>query len=190
MGEPAMNLEQRYTYKEYKGWPEDERWELIHGEAFAMSAPTVAHQEWVGEIFYQLKTQLRGKPCKPLVAPIDLLPYLGVSDDFDKADTVVQPDVLVFCRSEQNREKVLVGAPALIVEIASPGTSFRDQTEKLKVYEESGVAEYLMLNPKTLHVMAYRLKDGRYVKPEVWIDPAVVELTSLPGVRLDFTVAL
>ena len=71
MGEPAMNLAQKYSYKDYRTWPEDERWELIHGgEAFAMSAPSTAHQDWVLEVAAQLKTQLRGKPCRsPMSLP-------------------------------------------------------------------------------------------------------------------------
>ena len=73
-------------------------------------------------------------------------------------------------------------------EVLSPATGYRDQTEKLRVYEETGVAEYLVLNPVTLHVWLYRLAGNRFGKPDVWVDPAIVELTSLPGVRLDFTV--
>ena len=188
MGEPAVNLAQKYTYKDYKTWPEDERWELIRGEAFALAAPSTAHQDWAGEIFFQLKTQLWGKPCKPYIAPIDLMPYLAPSDDFDTADTIIQPDVLVICQAEQNRGSALVGAPALVVEVLSPSTGYRDQTEKLKIYEETGVAEYLVLNPATLHVWLYRLAGERFSKPEVWVDPAVVELAGLPGVRIDFTV--
>jgi Uma2 family endonuclease len=183
-----MNLAQKYTYKDYRTWPEDERWELIHGEAFALAAPSTAHQDWVLEIAAQLKAQLRGKPCKPYIAPVDLMPYLATSDDFDKADTVIQPDVLVICDNGQNRGQAIVGAPAFVVEVLSPSTGYRDQTEKLKVYEETKVAEYLVLNPVTLHVWLYRLEGQRFGKPEVWVDPAVVELASLPGVQIDFTV--
>jgi Uma2 family endonuclease len=188
MGEPAMNLERRFTYKDYLEWPEDERWELIHGEAFGMSAPSTAHQDWVGEVFFQLKSQLRGKPCKPYVAPVDLLPYLSVEGALDSSDTVVQPDVLVICRPEQDRQKALVGAPAFVMEVQSISTAFRDQTEKLHVYEEVGVKEYFLLNPVNLTVWAYRLGDnGKYGNPTVWSEPRVIPLVSLEGVALDFT---
>jgi Uma2 family endonuclease len=188
MGEPAMNLEQRYTYKDSKDWPEDERWELIRGEAFALAAPSTAHQDWVLEVGSQLKSQLKGKPCKPFVAPVDLFLGLKPGESIDASDTVVQPDVAVICRPEQNIQKGLVGAPAFILEVQSVSTAFRDQTEKLRLYEEAGVQEYFVLNPVNLTVWVYRLKpDGRYGKPEVWVEPAVIELESLPGVRLDFT---
>jgi len=189
MGEQTMNLEQRFTYKDYREWPEDERWELIHGEAFGMAAPSTAHQDWVLEVAVQLKNQLKGKPCKPYIAPVDVLPSLKSGDDLDSCDTVVQPDVLVICNPEQNVQKALVGAPAFVLEVQSVSTAFRDQTEKLRLYEQAGVAEYWILNPVNLNLWAYRLgPDGRYGKPEVWVEPSVVEMVSLPGVRLDFTV--
>lgn len=78
-----------------------------------MAAPTAEHQDWVGEIFHQLETQLKGKPCKPSIAPVDLLPYVKPGEALHSSDTVVQPDVLVLCRPEQNRQKALVGAPCL-----------------------------------------------------------------------------
>lgn len=186
-----MDLKRRFLYKDYVEWPEDERWELIHGEPFGMAAPSTEHQDWVGEVFFQLKKQLMGKPCKPYVAPVDLLPYLKPGDALGSGDTVVQPDVMVVCHPEQDRQKAIVGAPQFILEVQSTNTSFRDQTQKLRLYEEVGVEEYFILNPVNLALWAYRLgPDRRYGKPEVWSGPAVVEMTSLPGVTLDLTVAV
>jgi Uma2 family endonuclease len=188
MGDPAMDLERRFQYKDYVEWPEDERWELIHGEPQGMSAPTTAHQDWAGEIFHQLKTQLKGKPCKPYIAPVDLLPFLKPGDALNSSDTVVQPDVFVIGNPDQNRGKVVVGAPAFVFEVQLETTSWRDQTQKLKLYEEVGVAEYLMFNPENRTLWASRLgPDGRYGQPQVWVGAVVVDLVSLPGVKLDFT---
>lgn len=190
MADAAMNQVRKYTYKDYKDWPEDERWELIHGEAFAMPSPSRIHQDWVLEIGAQLKAQLRGKPCHPYIAPLDVLPFVEASDDFDSQDTVLQPDVLVVCQKEQEHDKGIAGAPAFVMEVLSPSTGFRDQTEKLKLYEDAGVAEYLVLNPVNRHVWLYRLQNGRYGKPEVWVEPGKVTLASLPGLELDFAVTL
>lgn len=189
MGEPAMDFSRRFLYKDYVEWPDSERWELIHGEPCGMAAPTAEHQDWVLEIGAQLKAQLKGKPCKPYIAPVDLLPYVKPGEALNSSDTVVQPDVLVLCNPEQNRHKALVGAPVFILEVLSVTTAWRDENEKLKVYEAVGVKEFFLLNPSNHHVRAYRLgPEGRYGKPEVWVDPEVVPLISLPGVSLDFTV--
>ena len=110
MGDPAMNLAQRFQYKDFVEWPEDERWELIHGEPQGMAAPTTAHQDWVLETGFQLKTQLKGKPCKPYIAPVDLIPFLKPGEPLNISDTVVQPDVMVICHPDQDRGKVVVGA--------------------------------------------------------------------------------
>ncbi len=44
--------QKRYTWDDYQGFPDNERWEIINGEAFCMSpAPTPNHQGIVGELF-------------------------------------------------------------------------------------------------------------------------------------------
>jgi hypothetical protein len=76
-------MEGRFTYKHYKTWPDEERWELIDGQAWAMSpAPMTRHQELVGRLFMEIQTFLTGKPCKAYLAPFDvLLPEANETDD-------------------------------------------------------------------------------------------------------------
>ncbi len=196
MGEPKMQTEERYTYKDLLTWPENERWELIHGVPFQlegpqMAAPSTAHQDWVLELAHQFKTQLKGKPCKPYVAPVDVSLLHRAGDSAETTDTIVQPDVLVVCRREQDTGKAIVGAPVFVLEVQSASTAFRDQTDKLKLYEEAGVQEYLLFNPINFTAWIFRLgPNGRYGKPEVWMERTVIELASLPGVTLDLTVEL
>ncbi len=76
---------EKYTYSSYLTWPDDERWEIIAGEAYNMSpAPSIKHQNVVVNLSSYLKQQLRGKSCRPFVAPTDV-----VLSDYD----VVQPDI-------------------------------------------------------------------------------------------------
>ncbi|MEI8096328.1 MAG: hypothetical protein WCG80_19115 [Spirochaetales bacterium] len=45
LGLPLEKHDERYTYRDYCQWPDDERWELIDGVAYNMSpAPTTKHQ--------------------------------------------------------------------------------------------------------------------------------------------------
>jgi hypothetical protein len=44
MGEPAKKDDRLYLYRDYKGWPDNERWELIDGVAWNVSpAPSMGH---------------------------------------------------------------------------------------------------------------------------------------------------
>ena len=54
MIEPARKLG-NFTYGDYRRWPDDERWELINGEAWDMClAPTRPHQQMVVELTTQI----------------------------------------------------------------------------------------------------------------------------------------
>ena len=45
MGNPAVDRADHFTYGQYKTWPDEERWELIEGQAWSMSpAPLRGHQ--------------------------------------------------------------------------------------------------------------------------------------------------
>jgi len=142
MGLPARQHEYGFTYADYLGWPEGERWELIDGEAFAMSpAPTNHHQLIVGELFAAIHEHLRGKPCRPFVAPFDVrLPRAGTANA--EVDTVVQPDISVVCDPDKLKDNHgCLGAPDWVIEVLSPGTAVRDQRTKRALYEHHGVAE-------------------------------------------------
>lgn len=79
MALPARSGDQPFTYRDYLGWGEEARYELIDGAAYSMApAPGVDHPGAVGELFYQLRTQLEGQRCRPFVAPVDVrLPKFG-----------------------------------------------------------------------------------------------------------------
>ncbi len=41
----TKKLNKKYNYQDYKNWPDDERWEIIDGEAYNMSpSPKKRHQ--------------------------------------------------------------------------------------------------------------------------------------------------
>ncbi|HHW77526.1 MAG TPA: Uma2 family endonuclease, partial [Xanthomonadaceae bacterium] len=96
MGRPLRESTAPFTYADYCHWPDDERWELIDGIAYRMVTPGLIHQAVVGELFLQIANHLRGKPCRPFVAPFDV--RLPRGDEADaEVTTVVQPDISVIC---------------------------------------------------------------------------------------------
>lgn len=177
----------QFTYADYCRWPADERWELIDGKAFAMCpAPTRIHQEFVVELTRQIANALAGKPCRVYAAPFDVrLPKADEPDD--RVDTVVQPDLAVFCDRSRLDDRGARGAPDWVIEILSPSTAAKDQIRKRRLYERHGVREYWLIHPVDRVLTLYRLDDqGRYGAPEVLELTGGTEVGALPGVRIDW----
>src|SRR6266571_9322844 len=111
MGPTAEKIEKRYTYAEYCTWDDNQRWELIDGVPYNMTpAPSTKHQSILGNLSLVISTHLKGKTCKPFVAPTDV-----VFDGYN----VVQPDLLVVCDRSKITEANIQGAPDFVVEILS-----------------------------------------------------------------------
>ncbi len=155
------------TYADYRQWPDDERWELIDGIAYAMApAPTISHQTLAGQLFRQIDQALDGTPCRTLIAPVDvLLPAANETDE--QATTVVQPDILVVCDPAKVTENNIRGAPDWIIEVLSPNTARYDHLTKRALYERAGVREYWLVHPVDRVITLYTLKDGLYGGPEI-----------------------
>ncbi len=107
-------------------------------------------------------------------------------------DSVPQPDLALRILAERGGQSRLegeypAGAPELIVEV-SHTTSSRDSGVKLRLYERSGVREYLMVRPKKKQVIWRELVEGAYremvagqdgilrsrVFPGLWLDTAAL----------------
>ena len=133
----------RHTYGDYRHWPEEVRYELVDGIAYLISpAPSRQHQRLLGELFYQVRGSLEGKPCEAYLAPFDVrLPRGDEADDL--IDTVIQPDLLVVCDRDKLEERGMRGAPDWVVEVLSPTTAAHDQTTKLAAYERARVPHEL-----------------------------------------------
>ena len=174
-----------YTYADYCTWDDDTRWELLDGIAYAMSAPTAAHQDICGMLYLQIGNYLLGKPCKVYFAPFDVRLFANMADDSDETDTtVVQPDLLVVCdRSKLSDGRSCKGAPDLVVEILSPSTASKDRMTKLQKYREAGVREYWIVDPDERTVLVYLFEGGKFIRANYGeIDK--IPVTVLPGLSI------
>ena len=164
----AEKLQRKYTYADYALWPDDERWELIDGAAYAMTGPVRIHQEIVTELGRQVGNYLQGKPCKVYVAPFDVrLPHKDEADA--KVESVVQPDLSIICDQSKLDKLGCRGAPDWIVEVLSPSTALKDMNTKRSLYEQHGVQEYWIIHPEERWLMVYTLDAlGRYGQPGVF----------------------
>jgi Uma2 family endonuclease len=176
----------RHTYGDYRGWPEDQRYELIDGMAYAMApAPNRQHQRLVAELFRVVADALEGSACEVNLAPFDVrLP------DGDEADddivTVVQPDISVVCDPSRLDDKGCRGAPDWLIEVLSPASAGHDQVRKLAIYERHGVKEYWLVHPVDRVVTLYRLQNGVYGRPVVSELKGRSGCRVCPGVEVDW----
>jgi Uma2 family endonuclease len=187
MSYPVKKEDRKYTYGDYRTWPDGERWELINGIAYNMSpAPSRRHQEILLGLAAKFHGYLIDKTCKAYIAPFDVrLPEGNEADD--GIETVVQPDLTVVCDKTKLDEKGCKGSPDLIVEIISPSTAAMDYIKKLALYERKGVKEYWIVHPTDKLVTIFKTAaDGRYGRPEIFTEDDEVAV----GIFDDFKVNL
>ena len=171
----VKSISQKYNYQDYLSWPDDERWEIIEGEAYNMTpAPKVKHQRISRNIEVFLVNELRSKKkdCELFHAPTDVV--------FDESN-IVQPDVLVVCDKSKITVENIKGAPDLIVEVTSPATSLKDRREKKRLYEKFGVKEYIIVYPEDELAERFFLENDKYGAPDVfnWDEPMRIESLGL-----------
>ncbi|NLI79605.1 MAG: Uma2 family endonuclease [Candidatus Riflebacteria bacterium] len=176
-----------FTYGDYLTWPEGERWEIIDGEAFDMTAaPALDHQELLAELVTQFRTFLRGKPCRVFPDPDVILPRADEADD--QVRTVVRPDLVVVCDPTKMDGKRIRGGPDLAIEILSPSTASHDCLRKRRLYEQAGVREFWLVHPADRIVTVFHLgSDGTYGKPHYHDRESKVAVSVLPGLETDLS---
>lgn len=186
----ALRDTQHHTYADYLAWPEDVRYELIDGIAYAMApAPLRVHQELLLELASQTRNALEGRPCRPFIAPFDVRLPRGDEAERD-IDTVVQPDLAVVCDRAKLDERGCRGAPDWVVEILSPSTAGHDLIVKRRLYERVGVREYWLVHPVDRIVIVYHQQDGGFGAPDIYELKETLAVGILPEVVIDWERAL
>lgn len=152
----------RITYEDLCRMPYDGlRHEIIDGVHYVSPSPGVRHQQLTLRLAFEIELYLRQHPGSGHVffAPLDVV--------FTQWD-VVEPDVL-FVAADQPHVMTMAniqGAPALIVEVVSPGTRKRDEHVKRQLFDRGGVREYWIVDPKHQSVAVFR-RSGDQAFPRV-----------------------
>ena len=151
-----------YTLDDYYAIPDERRVELIDGAIYDMPAPSVIHQKILALLhllFEQCASEHEGD-CEVFLSPCDV--QLNNDDR-----TMLQPDIFILCRPYDLKALSIPGAPDLVVEILSPSTRSKDMLLKLSKYQNAGVREYWMVDPKKRKVYVYDFTDPDF-HPEVY----------------------
>jgi Uma2 family endonuclease len=174
MSLPENKKGKKYTYKDYLGWTDNGRYELIDGIIYDLApAPSTAHQRVLRRLFFLFESYLnqnsdQAKDCELFTAPFDVRIPLADEKD-EEIETVVQPDIVIICDQSGLDEKGYRGTPDLIVEILSPATAQKDMVNKLNLYERAGVKKYWIIHPIDRTVMVLKIGiNNRYGRPETY----------------------
>lgn len=146
-------LQGHWTYQDYLRLPDDgKRYEIIEGVLYMVNAPSFLHQFIVSTLTRSLGNFVAENELGlVLTAPFEV--------HLSPKTRPVQPDVL-FIRNENwpaTEAAFFEGPPDLVVEVLSPSTTRTDRFIKFNTYEQAGVLEYWIVNPKTRSVEVYEL---------------------------------
>ena len=186
MAIPERSHNGDYTYKDYAQWPEEERWELIDGIAYAQATPTRDHQRISRELLFYLTAFFRGQDCEPFHAPFSVV-LPEKNQQRQDARTVVEPDLVVICDQSRLHKHGYEGSPELIIEILSPSTSSKDMITKRLLYERHGVKEYWIVDPVHRIVTAYRLEGAKFTTFEHFSHKDTLTTPLFPGLEINLS---
>jgi len=172
-------------YTEYLAWGDESALiEWKDGEIIAYMPPTERHQDIAGFLYGLLKDFVRLLNLGVVrVAPLEVKLWPGGPSR--------EPDVFFVSRERlgQLTMQRFEGGPDLVIEIVSTSSARADRVEKFTEYEQAGVREYWLIDPRRGKEQAdfYQLDaDGRFfsvtLDDDGWYHSAV-----LPGLRLDPT---
>lgn len=182
----ASSADAPRTYGDLRRWRDDTRWELVEGQAYAMTGPSWQHQAVTMGLSAQLLSYFRVHGRRVLPGPLDVrLPRGSESDD--AVETVVQPDISVVCDPGKLDERGCRGAPHLVVEVLSPSTAGRDHLTKRALYERHGVREYWIVHPIDRIVTIHRRRsDVGFEPPELFEARGVQRMEGFAGLEIDW----
>jgi Uma2 family endonuclease len=166
-----------WSYDDYATLADDgQRYEVVDGVLLMAPAPNPRHQGISGRLYFYLyqNIELSGLG-RVFYAPLDV--QLAPK-------TVVQPDLLVLLNANLGKitESHIVGAPDLVIEIASPGTAAYDRLSKFQAYAKAGVEEYWIVNPERRSIEVAFLQNGGYVSQGIFQGSDTLPSRIVPGI--------
>ncbi|MDQ3928343.1 MAG: Uma2 family endonuclease [Chloroflexota bacterium] len=175
---PAIQLP-RYTPEEYLALERRAEYksEYINGRIYAMSGASREHNLIAGNIFAEIRTQLKGKPCEVYVS--DMRVKVSATGMY------TYPDVVAICGEPrfEDRQVDTLTNPTMIVEVLSPSTEGYDRGEKFAHYRRLlSLRDYVLVAQDKMRVEHFvRLDDtsGQWVLTEIGDPAGILHLSSI-----------
>jgi Uma2 family endonuclease len=139
----SLTVEQYLTLERQS----ETRSEYLNGEVFAMTGASREHNLITGNVFGEIRAQLRGRSCEAYASDMRVaIPGTGL---------YTYPDVVVACGPPQFEDGELdtLLNPTLIVEVLSASTEDYDRGTKFAHYRTlASLAEYVLVAQDKVHV--------------------------------------
>jgi len=152
MGVWPDHIDGEWTVDDLETLPDDGlRYELLDGTLIVSPAPVPRHQRALLRLAILL-TDSCPADHEVFVAPLDWQPDRRTS---------LEPDLLIV-RKDRIGEKNITQTPAIVIEVLSPGTARIDKMLKFSRYQEGGIEQYWIVDPRAPSIEVYQLADGAY----------------------------
>ena len=181
-----MGVATKYmTYQEFRELDFDDNdqahYELINGILVRKQSPTYDHQLILREIGFHLTSYMKKtRSGQVLYAPMDV-----VLDD----NNAYHPDISYIKKERyflfDEKERIIMGAPDLAVEILSKSTAVYDKGDKRDNYEKYGVREYWLVDPVKKSFEVYALMNERFKLVAYLEETGVLKSEVLEGFEMD-----
>jgi Uma2 family endonuclease len=146
-----------WTYEAYAALTDDgECYEIVQGVLVMSPSPEDIHQDASALLNMYLCQEIRVKKLGIVFsAPFDVML---------SPRNVFQPDLLVVLNEHLDRiqERGLMGAPDLVVEVVLPSSKLYDRLNKHMAYEQAGIPEYWLVDPRAQSIEVFALEGEKY----------------------------
>jgi Uma2 family endonuclease len=149
--------------------------EYVNGEIFAMTGASRKHNLIAGNLYGELRQELKGKPCEAYPGEMRV--------KAPAARSYVYPDGVVVCGEPQFEDSYFdtLLNPTLVVEVLSKSTESYNRLAKSAYYRTiESLTEYLLVAQEEYRVEQYvKQADGRWLLSDVRALESVIELKSI-----------
>ena len=158
--EAPITGEQRIkmSYEEYLAWPDQGTLaEWVDGEVVVLMPPKTTHQEIIGLLFHLVALYVDLLHLgRVIVAPFEM----RIHPDGNARE----PDLLFVADEHMDRltDTRLAGPADLAIEVISDESIHRDRVDKFYEYQEGGVREYWIIDPRS----GKERVDGYWLTPQ------------------------
>ena len=148
--------EKKYTYADYLLIEDEKRYEIYEGELIMVPAPATKHQK----ISWKIEFIMGGFVEENKLGDI----FHAPTDVVLAEDVIVQPDILFISKERGDiiKPQAVMAPPDLVVEIASPSTTYYDTVKKRGLYQRFGVKEFWLVFPEEKAIEVMTLEEGIY----------------------------